>query len=343
MATVLGGAADISVYQNGRKGKLKEICKASGGPWGGQNVDEGYLSMLKEVFGSKVVDELRSKQILSYFEMLTEFERKKVNVSLEDKLVVTISLTLVELSEQYYKVGISEKIKKNTKYKDKLELKGGNKLRVDPSVVEDWFRRPVDNLIRHMEKLFRKTKMQDVTTILLLGGFGEIRYVQDRLRDKFGNKTLIVPRQGRLAVMQGAVRFGHNPLLTEARIARVSYGIKARATDEKAEGNVTKVFESFVQEGQELNNGHTVTKTFAYEADAKFGRVQVYRSTEMSDASEGETQYHMDSVPVYLGKPVKKKWKLIVVTFIFGGTELMVRIVVKGTREEFSGTINSLE
>ncbi|WAR14061.1 HS12B-like protein [Mya arenaria] len=38
-----GGTADISVHERKPDGTLKEIHKASGGPWGGIYVDENYM------------------------------------------------------------------------------------------------------------------------------------------------------------------------------------------------------------------------------------------------------------------------------------------------------------
>ncbi|WAR14084.1 HS12A-like protein [Mya arenaria] len=46
-----GGTADISVHERKSDGTLKEIHKASGGPWGGIFVDENYMKMSRRLYG----------------------------------------------------------------------------------------------------------------------------------------------------------------------------------------------------------------------------------------------------------------------------------------------------
>lgn len=214
---ITGGVADIIVHEKQSDGTLTEIHRASGGPWGSINVDQSYLNMLEHIFGSKAMAELRSQETGAYFDILREFETKKLSIVLPaaDKITFRFSSALLEMSEKYNATSIAEKIK-DAGFGDKVELHGRDMLNVDPAIVENWFDGPIDSLTHHMMELFREPEIQDVTTILLAGGFGSSHYVQRRLKVEFQNKNLLVPSEADLVVLKGAVRFGHEPSLLES-------------------------------------------------------------------------------------------------------------------------------
>ena len=61
--------------------------------------------------------------------------------------------------------------------------------------------------------------------ILLVGGYAESPLVQERIKKKFANYSIIIPQDCNLVVMKGAVLFGHNPMSISGRILRFTYGI----------------------------------------------------------------------------------------------------------------------
>jgi Tfp pilus assembly PilM family ATPase len=54
----------------------------------------------------------------------------------------------------------------------------GDKMRVDVSVVKQWFEAPINSVIEHVQNILAKQNMQKVETILLVGGFGECELVK---------------------------------------------------------------------------------------------------------------------------------------------------------------------
>jgi len=65
--------------------------------------------------------------------------------------------------------------------------------------------------------------MKDVDTILLVGGFGECKLVQKAVTKAVGRRTVIVPDEAGLAVLKGAVKFGHQPRLVSSRRVKYTY------------------------------------------------------------------------------------------------------------------------
>jgi len=204
---------DVFVYEKNLAGSLKELHRASGGPWGGNCVDIYYIDWLTELFGKQAMERLKRESIVDYVDMLREFEYKKRSLTPETKGLVTLrfSFALKEYHEQSYEENIATKIARmNLKEEVKLQR---DKLRVSVDIARKWFLPPIDMTIRHINGILTEPGMKDVNTILLVGGFAECKLVQAAVKKAFERRTVIVPEEPRLVVLKGAVMFGHQPRL----------------------------------------------------------------------------------------------------------------------------------
>ena len=61
---------------------------------------------------------------------------------------------------------------------------------------------------------------------ILVGGFSGCKIIQDNIKSFLPNYHVIVPEDAELAVLKGAVLFGHKPDYIVARIARYTYGVR---------------------------------------------------------------------------------------------------------------------
>ncbi|WAR14056.1 HS12B-like protein [Mya arenaria] len=222
-----GGTADISVLERKPDGTLKEIHKASGGSWGGIYVDENYMKMLNELFGEKALTELRKTEMNDYFDVTREFEHKKRSFDTykTKQIIVRVSASLRDLAEKYSSKSLEERIASLKVRENAITMRGKDKLKIDTTVVQSWFKRPIDLLIQHLKSLLAEPKIQSVRTVILVGGFGESPYVQERIRNELAGMRVIVPADAGLAVLKGAVRFGHNPVIVSSRIMKYTYGV----------------------------------------------------------------------------------------------------------------------
>ena len=219
VGSVSGGTADISVHEKLHDGTLREVRKSTGGPWGGRYVEEGYLRLLESVFGSKALKRLKSERMGDYLKILTEFETQKrtLTPSTRDKMTFTVSKSLMDFSEENGElvkdnlVGISND--------GKFEIDGdNNKLLVDPLVVKEWFDRPLDSLVEHVNKLLDEPKLRGIETVLLVGGFGESLYVKQKMTESIKTDRLVVPDNAGIVILLGAVRCGHIPNLVSSKL-----------------------------------------------------------------------------------------------------------------------------
>ncbi|WAR11761.1 HS12B-like protein [Mya arenaria] len=210
MVVDLGGeTADISVHEKNFDGTLKEIHKASGGPWGGTCVDQNFISCLTNIFGETTMSKFKEKHMDDYYDLLRVFETKKRIINPEMDGLVRFSLpnALISIYDETEQLTIKEKLEK-MKIADDVALEH-EKLRVSADFVRSWFSESIEKTTQHMIKLLSDSNMMNVSTILLVGGYGECMLVQDAVNKKIRNKKIIIPQDAGLAVLKGAVLFGH--------------------------------------------------------------------------------------------------------------------------------------
>ncbi|XP_053400594.1 heat shock 70 kDa protein 12A-like [Mercenaria mercenaria] len=211
-----GGTVDITVHEVTNGGCLKELTKASGGAWGGTKVDEAFFEFMSKLAGSHVMSVFKDKHTEDYVELFRCFEVKKREISTKTDTQVTTSLplTLLELVEKYQGEALQEIIK-HTRHSPQVK-------RVDPGIVKGFFEKSIGNIVKHVKGLLKESINSDVEAIVMVGGFSESPLLQENFRDNFPNLKIIVPEENGLAVLKGAVVFGHNPATISQR--RLSKG-----------------------------------------------------------------------------------------------------------------------
>ncbi|WAR14058.1 HS12A-like protein [Mya arenaria] len=333
-----GGTADISVHERKPDGTLKEIHKASGGPWGGIYVDKKYMEMINKLFGENALTDLRKTDMNDYFDITREFEYKKRSFDTvkTKQFFLRISASLRDLVEKYYSKSLEERITSLNVRGNSITTRGKDKLKIDTTVVQSWFKRPIDLLIQHLQSLLAEPKMESVRSVILVGGFGESQYAQGRIRNELAGVRLIVPPDAGLVVLKGAVRFGHNPAIVSSRIMKHTYGTKInqrfddkKYPDEKkvwidGEWWMPECFDVYVRVNEEVRVDQQVTKMiFPFKA---FVLTSVYRTTKENP------EYTIDPACELLGTiqlensaDIPYRLQKIETTFMFGDTELFVK------------------
>ncbi|CAC5421341.1 unnamed protein product [Mytilus coruscus] len=157
-----GGTVDITVHEVRLDNSLKEIHRASGGPWGGIKVDDAFQEHLLELFGFERIASLPKHDVI---ELERSFELLKKNVNTEDKnYYIQLPLTLRQSADL-----------------DPGTLVAG-KLRLNSKVVKGFFQRPAENICRKIQEILLSLKHHDLDTILLVGGFAESKVLQEKVQ-----------------------------------------------------------------------------------------------------------------------------------------------------------------
>ena len=230
------------IFPNDGSKALKELHRASGGPWGGTCVDNCYIGWLTKLFSVKAMDKLKREAMGEYIDLLREFENKKRSIATttDGQVTLRVSVALKEYQEKCEEETIEDKIARlNLNKEVKIQR---DKLRVSADIARSWFQEPVESSIRHISGILTESEMADVNTILLVGGFGECQLVQEAVKKAVGRRTVVIPDEAGLVVLKGAVRFGHQPRLVSSRCVKYTYGFGVNSRFDERKHPAEKMF-----------------------------------------------------------------------------------------------------
>ncbi|WAR17352.1 HS12A-like protein, partial [Mya arenaria] len=228
LADLGGGTIDICVHEILESRTLCELYRATGDYAGGSRVNHEFEQFLVRLFGAPALDEFRSELAHTYQELLSSIERKKCAFSHStDKVVLQLDYDFVTLVENENGETIEEMIK-SSRYKDLVQYrKTGRRLTLNNSVVKGFFDSSVDVIIDNLKQILCACPRDNITSLLLVGGYSESPYVRERIQQEFPQLTTVIVENGRQAVMKGAVMMGLKPRNIIQRRARFTYGFRS--------------------------------------------------------------------------------------------------------------------
>lgn len=308
-----------------------------------------------EVVGDEFMEEFRLKYTGEYIELFRDFEMKKRTQLSENQTMVTMRMP--GLLSGFYEDRKDRKLKeaiKNSIYNKSMRWEG-DKLRITPAFFKNFFSLACVGIVDHVRVLLlEKLKHHKIDTILMVGGFSESPILQKRIREEFPDHRVVVPNEAGLAVLKGAVLFGHNPNIISERVAKYSYGIASYEKfdhtihkNEKKDNKYCKdVFDVHVKKGTRLVLNEIQSRR-EYEPNRDEQTVMEFEfyTSEEEKIPKYVTDpgcFYLGTLSVDLPKPVKGKKRGVFVNMIFGGTELHVKAVNKINNAETSATFDFL-
>ena len=204
---------DITVHEVKEDKTVKELEKASGGDWGGTCVDNSFKEFLTSLVSVEVMEEFRWKHTGEYIELFRDFEMKKRTTNTTDQTRVTMRMpgTLPELYEKMKSKPFKQAIQES-RYSKSVKWEG-DKLRITPTLFEQFFAAACTGIVDHLHDLLDKPAVKDTDTILMVGEFSESPILQACIKRDFQNYRIVIPNEQGLAVLKGAVLFGHDPCI----------------------------------------------------------------------------------------------------------------------------------
>lgn len=286
VADLGGGTADFSVVEITKEHKLKHLHYASGGDWGGKNVNQNIFDIYKEIFGTEVMKTF-SKEKADILEMENNIELKKRDLGSGEPLSLTLLPSLTTLCPESYKDMVMK-----SKYRYSIKCKGERTV-FQKSLVDDAIFKPVvGEIANHMKSILKEPNADGVKTIILVGGFAKSNIVYDYIRNIFSDTKVIIPTDPDLAVLKGAVKFGRFEGIVEKRVCDYTYGVETNryclATDPKdkikrigEEYQCTQVFEKMITIGKQIGVNEKVEKEFkASTPGMRRMKINIYKSKD---------------------------------------------------------------
>ena len=353
-----GGTVDISVHQVMDNGNLKELYKASGGPWGGTRVDEAFFNMLESILGPTVLAQFKSRCDYDHLHLLRDFEIKKrdISPSKDKKFILRIPECLRNLTLHITGQTIKDKIAFSS-YEGRMKLTN-DKMTISADIGKELFRVVINSVVEKVGTLFEEPNVMETNTILMVGGFSQSPLLQDAMRSKFSDKKIIIPKDAGLAVVKGAVIFGYDPSAITERVCKYTYGVAVSATyiegvhDPKKKVYlengfyILDVFDKFVEAGQSVRYGEPQgykVYTPLTEHQTSLG-ISVYACMQKSPTYVYDkgcsrlgsilVSLRQRSVPLYE--------RATTVSLTIGGTEIEVLAIELQTGEETLSSVNFL-
>lgn len=294
-----------------------------------------------------------------YTDLMREFEVKKrtVEPELNSKVTIKIPISMHEIYRDINNAEIRDSLKRNPHVKDRLTF-AGDKLRVESDVMKEMFKETCDNIVGHLRDILKEPTVRGTDTFLLVGGFSESPMVRCAVETNFPDKRVIVPHEAGLAVLKGAVIFGHNDRVIKSRISRYTYGIKMykpfipgvhpeskKVVKANGEASVQGIFSKLVEVGQSVSHEDNFegTEYYPFNKGGTGFTIKLFATPE-KDPTFVDDPGCLSIGEVYVDCRDKRgNVSGAYVTLVFGGTELEVRAVNTATKELTTASFDFLE
>lgn len=230
-----GGTVDITVSEivSSRPLQLKEILPADGGPWGGTYVDQNFLRFVAELLGADfaAVDHGTRVELLdAWEEVKRKFDPTKPETEYRLDFGNVERLIPDGSSKIDSAVARINAARGWTREADAISRTRRGHLIMSAALLRSFFDPLVDLTIQKVQGMLEQARIrgQDVNFILLVGGFAESPYLQQRVSGAFSSRAqVIIPQRPQQVVNKGAAQFGlYGNAFISSRKARMTYCVR---------------------------------------------------------------------------------------------------------------------
>uniref|UniRef100_A0A8C5QHT3 Heat shock 70 kDa protein 12A n=1 Tax=Leptobrachium leishanense TaxID=445787 RepID=A0A8C5QHT3_9ANUR len=271
-----GGTVDLTVHQiTLPEGHLKELYKASGGPYGSLGVDYEFERLLCKIFGDDFIDQFKVKRPAAWVDLMIAFESRKRAAAPDriNPLNITLPFSFIDYYKKFRGHSVEHALRKSNV--DFVKWSSQGMLRMNPDAMNALFKPTIDHIIEHLTNLFQKPEVSGVKFLFLVGGFAESPLLQLAVQQAFGDQCrVIIPHDVGLTILKGAVLFGLDPGLIKVRRSPMTYGVgvlnryvEGKHPAEKLllkDGTrwCTDVLDKFIMADQSVALGETVKRSY---------------------------------------------------------------------------------
>uniref|UniRef100_A0A8C5H4Z2 Heat shock protein 12B n=1 Tax=Gouania willdenowi TaxID=441366 RepID=A0A8C5H4Z2_GOUWI len=271
-----GGTVDLTVHQIEQpQGTLKELYKASGGPYGAVGVDLAFEAMLCQIFGEDFIQSFKAKRPAAWVDLTIAFEARKRTASpgRTNALNISLPFSFIDFYKRHRGQSVEAALRRSNMNIVKWSSQG--MLRLTQEAMNELFQPTIINIVQHIEELMSKPEVRGVRFVFLVGGFAESPMLQKAVQKSLGRTCrIIIPHDVGLTILKGAVLFGLDPTVVRVRRCPVTYGVgvlnrfvNGRHPRDKLlikEGRewCTDIFDRFVSVDQSVALGEVVKRSY---------------------------------------------------------------------------------
>lgn len=347
----IGGTTDITVHQKLATG-VKELDKSCGCDIGGRSVDKEMMKTFDRFFQGLIQNVVKCEKTTEYLGLYKEFEDVKKSITPDRTGDVRIPLPC-RMLETYCNTHLHKTI--DTVVKDWNNTEGNislqicdDRLIVSADDLKSLFAPSIDKIIKTLSEVVQKN--EDISLIILVGGFAECQIFSEKVKQCFKQKIVIVPEHANLAILKGAVLFGHNSDVINPRITRYTYGTECVVPFEKFEHDVSRkildgwgnecckgIFSLIIKQKESIALGKVLNAR--YNTTERYQSVMALKIITSEDDSplytDGSSCRFIGELKFMIQHPSKDR-RSVAVEYIFGDTEIKIKAVdvLYGNTEE---------
>ncbi|XP_047190721.1 heat shock 70 kDa protein 12A isoform X2 [Scophthalmus maximus] len=271
-----GGTVDLTVHQiRLPEGHLKELYKASGGPYGSIGIDYEFEKLLCRIFGQDFIDQFKIKRPAAWVDLMIAFESRKRAAAPErtNPLNINLPFSFIDYYKKFRGHSVEHALRKSNV--DFVKWSSQGMLRMSPDAMNSLFKPTIDHIIQHLTELFEKPEVCNIKFLFLVGGFAESPLLQQAVQNMLqGRSRIIIPHDVGLTILKGAVLFGLDPSVIKVRRSPLTYGVgvlnrfvEGKHPPEKLlvkDGTrwCTDVFDTFIAADQSVALGENVKRSY---------------------------------------------------------------------------------
>lgn len=208
-----GGTADITVQKISSTGIVHNLYKASGGPWGGNQINKVFFQLLVKLFGETAFRDFCENSLVDFVNLTQKIEiaKRKISIIGDRSVVIETPPSLVHTEEEIecLKNAIQE-----ANLQDMVNAKLG-KLIIKNVYFLKYFQIICGKTVDLVTSIIQNDNLQ-VRSIVLVGGFSESIVVQKIFKDSFPKNNVLIPMEAGMAVLKGAVIYGFNSSIVQS-------------------------------------------------------------------------------------------------------------------------------
>ncbi|MBN3324367.1 HS12A protein, partial [Atractosteus spatula] len=272
-----GGTVDLTVHQiRMPEGHLKELYKASGGPYGSIGIDYEFEKLLCKIFGADFIEQFKIKRPAAWVDLMIAFESRKRAAAPDrtNPLNINLPFSFIDYYKKYRGHSVEHALRKSNV--DFVKWSSQGMLRMNPDAMNALFKPTIDHIIQHLSELFQRAEVSNIKFLFLVGGFAESPLLQQAVQNMLqGRCRIIIPHDVGLTILKGAVLFGLDPSVIKVRRSPLTYGVgvlnhrfvEGKHPAEKLllkDGTrwCTDVFDTFISADQSVALGETVKRSY---------------------------------------------------------------------------------
>ncbi|XP_062608090.1 heat shock 70 kDa protein 12B-like [Saccostrea cucullata] len=182
-------------------------------PWS-KTVENLFLEMLDSMFGATVMNKFKTDKagvlelLLSFEKIKTSKDIFKLNAKPEPLPMPCALLDQLsnELINTYLKAGNTIR-EKNSHISE--EEKKDYFLCISPEQVQELFEPMLKIIEETIYKHFSNDQNSDIKCVCIIGGYANTKLVHKKARKCFPERTVVIPKEADIVVVQGAVYYGY--------------------------------------------------------------------------------------------------------------------------------------